>query len=178
LRRTGADLLAQKDTRIADASRHLDGPNSLADQLISTFRTWQTSPTRCAPARTKGMHWPPGWTWQLPKCGRKKRLLTTAYLGTQHPDSKALHFLLEANEIEVKLTRARKRLKANDFLDVYDVYRLEPRQKLWEAHFHYTSANANPRRFAKGHLKFPNTMSRDERLQRAQAPAERYEIYR
>jgi hypothetical protein len=124
------------------------------------------------------MHWPPGWTWQLPKCGRKKRLLTTAYLGTQHPDSKALHFLLEANEIEVKLTRARKRLKANDFLDVYDVYRLEPRQKLWEAHFHYTSANANPRRFAKGHLKFPNTMSRDERLQRAQAPAERYEIYR
>ncbi len=46
-------------------------------------------------------------------------------------------------------------------------YRLQPRQKLWEAHFHYTTANANARRFAKGHLKFPEAMGRDERLQRS-----------
>ena len=57
-------------------------------------------------------------------------------------------------------------------------YRLQPRQKLWEAHFHYTTANANARRFAKGHLKFPEAMGRDERLQRAQASAERCQVYR
>ena len=74
--------------------------------------------------------------------------------------------------------RARKQLKPNDFLDVYDIYRLQPRQKLWEAHFHYTTATANARRFAKGHLKFPEAMGRDERLQRAQASAERCPVYR
>jgi hypothetical protein len=104
--------------------------------------------------------------------------LTTAYLDTQHPDSKALRFLIEAGEVEVRLTRSRKRLKANDFLDVYDIHRLQPRAKLWEAHFHYTSATANARRFAKGHLKFPDAMSRDQRLQRVLAPSERYQIYR
>ena len=179
LRRTGADLLAQKDTRIAHASRHLDGPNSLADQLDFYIQDMADIADALRAGPDQGHALATRLDLAVTEVrAEKKRLLTTAYLGTQHPDSKALHFLLEANEIEVKLTRARKRLKANDFLDVYDVYRLEPRQKLWEAHFHYTSANANPRRFAKGHLKFPNTMSREERLQRAQAPAERYEIYR
>lgn len=179
LRRTANDLLAQKSTRIAHAARHLDGPNSLADQLdfyiqdmADIAASLRTGPAQGHPLATR-----------LEQAitevqAEKKRLLTSAYLNTQHPDSKALRFLVEAGEVEVTLDKSRKKLKDNDFLDVYDIHRLQPRVKLWEAHFHYTSATANARRFAKGHLKFANAMSRDEQLQRALAPTERYDIYR
>ncbi|WP_060500603.1 hypothetical protein [Pseudomonas sp. NBRC 111133] len=179
LRRSGNDLLAQKTARIAHASRHLDGPNSLADLLDFYIQDMAdiAAPLRAGPDQGHSL------AARLEQAitevqAEKKRLLTTAYLNTQHPDSKALRFLVEAGEVEVRLTRSRKKLKANDFLDVYDIYRLQPRAKLWEAHFHYTSATANARRFVKGHLKFPDAMSRDERLQRALAPTERYQIYR
>lgn len=179
LGRMGDDLLAQQNTRVAHASRHLKGPNDLADQLDFYMQDM---------AKTAGVlrDGPSQWHSLATRLDQaidevqaeKKRLLTIAYLGTLQPDSKALRFLVEAGEIEIKLTRSRKKLKASDFLDVYDVYRLQPRQKLWEAHFHYTTANADARRFAKGHLKFPDAMSRDERLERALAPAERNDIYR
>ncbi|WP_248917752.1 DUF6543 domain-containing protein [Pseudomonas entomophila] len=179
LRRTGNDLLAQKAARIAHASRHLDGPNSLADQIDFYIQDMSEIAGQLRAGPEQGHALATRLDQAITEVqAEKQRLLTAAYLGTQHPDSKALRFLLEAEEIEVKLTRRRKKLKANDFLDVYDVYRLQPRQKLWEAHFHYTSASANARRFAKGHLKFADAMSRDERLQRAQAQAERYDIYR
>ncbi|BBH43919.1 hypothetical protein [Pseudomonas sp. KU43P] len=179
LRRTANDLLTQKSTRVAHAARHLDGPNSLADQLDFYIQDMAdiAAPLRAGPDQGHAL------ATRLEQAmtevqAEKKRLLTIAYLDTRHPDSKALRFLVEAGEVEVKLTKSRKKLKANDYLDVYDVYRLQPRQKLWEAHFHYTSPSINARRFAKGHLKFPDAMSREERLQRALAPAERYQIYR
>ncbi|QJQ13106.1 hypothetical protein A3L25_028195 [Pseudomonas putida] len=179
LHRFGNDLLRQKDARIAHAARHLDGPNSLSDQLDFYIQDMAdiAGPLRAGPDQGHSL------ATRLDQAiaevqAEKKRLLTIAYLGTLHPDSKALRFLVDADEVEIKASRRRKKLKANDFLDVYDVYRLQPRQKLWEAHFHYTSVDANARRFAKGHLKFPDAMGRDERLQRALAPAERYDIYR
>ncbi|MFF7061674.1 hypothetical protein [Pseudomonas sp. NPDC008258] len=179
LRRTGNDLLAQKTARIAHASRHLDGPNSLADLLEFYVQDMSevAAQLRTGPEQEHSL------ASRLEQAidevqEEKQRLLTRAYLASQHPDSRALRFLVEADEVEVRLSKSRKKLKANDFLDVYDIYRLQPRQKLWEAHFHYTSASAAARRFAKGHLKFPNAMSRDERLQRALAATERYDIYR
>ncbi|WP_043198292.1 DUF6543 domain-containing protein [Pseudomonas putida] len=179
LRRTGNDLLAQKTARITHASRHLDGPNSLADQLDFYVQDMSEVAAQLRTGPEQGHALATRLDQAITEVqAEKKRLLTSAYLGTRHPDSKALRFLLEAHEVEVRSGKSRKKLKANDFLDVYDVYRLQPRQKLWEAHFHYTSANADARRFAKGHLKFPDAMSRDEQLQRALAPTERYHIYR
>ncbi|BBU42196.1 hypothetical protein PPTS312_01110 [Pseudomonas putida] len=179
LRRTGNDLLAQKTARVAYAARHLEGPNSLADQLDFYIQDMADIAATLRTGPDQGHSLAARLEQAITEVqAEKKRLLTTAYLDTQHPDSKALRFLIEAGEVEVRLTRSRKRLKANDFLDVYDIYRLQPRAKLWEAHFHYTSATANARRFAKGHLKFPDAMSRDERLQRVLAPSERYQIYR
>lgn len=179
LRRTGNDLLAQKSGRIAHASRHLHGPNSLADQLDFYVQDMSEVAVQLSTGSEQGHSLARRLEQAIDEVkAEKQRLLTSAYLGTQHPDSKALRFLVEADEVEVRLSKSRKKLKANDYLDVYDIYRLQPRQKLWEAHFHYTSATANARRFAKGHLKFPDAMSRDERLQRALAPTERYQIYR
>ncbi|CAI3810600.1 hypothetical protein GLGCALEP_06096 [Pseudomonas sp. MM221] len=179
LRRTGNDLLAQKTARIAHASRHLDGPNSLADQLDFYVQDMSEVAVQLHTGPAQGHSLATRLDQAITEVqAEKQRLLTSAYLGTRHPDSKALRFLVEAGEVEVKSSKSRKKLKANDFLDVYDVYRLQPRQKLWEAHFHYTSVNADARRFAKGHLKFPDAMSRDERLHRALAPRERYQIYR
>ncbi|MFV3287447.1 hypothetical protein ACNFBR_01780 [Pseudomonas sp. NY11955] len=179
LRRTGNDLMAEKNARISHAARHLDGPNSLADLLDFYIQDMADIAAQLQAGPGQGHSLASRLEQVIAEVqAEKQRLLTTAYLGTQHPDSKALRYLLEAGEIEVTLARSRKKLKANDFLDVYDVYRLQPRQKLWEAHFHYTSASTNARRFAKGHLKFADAMSRDERLQRALAPAERYDIYR
>ena len=179
LRRTGADLLAQHNARVAHASRHLKGPNDLADQLDFYIQDMANTAKDLRNGPDQGHSLATRLDQAIAEVqAEKKRLLTIAYLGTLQPDSKALRFLVEAGEIEIKLTRSRKKLKANDFLDVYDIYRLQPRQKLWEAHFHYTTANVDARRFAKGHLKFPDAMSRDERLERALAPAERNEIYR
>ncbi|WP_455887897.1 hypothetical protein [Pseudomonas rustica] len=179
LRRTGNDLLAQKTARINHASRHLDGPNSLADQLDFYVQDMSEVAVQLRTGPEQGHSLATRLDQAITQVqAEKQRLLTRAYLGTRHPDSKALRFLVELGEVEVKLSKSRKKLKAKDFLDVYDIYRLSPRQKLWEAHFHYTSASADARRFAKGHLKFPDAMSRDEQLQRALAPTERYQIYR
>ncbi|MFG0408727.1 hypothetical protein [Pseudomonas sp. FYR_11] len=179
LRRIGNDLLSQQAARLNHAARHLDGPNSLADlldfylqDLAEIAGNLRSGPDREQPLASRIEQ-------AITEVrAEKQRLLTCAYLGTRYPDSKALRFLVEAHEVEIAPNRARKQLKANDFLDVYDIYRRQPRQKLWEAHFHYTTANANARRFAKGHLKFPEAMGRDERLQRAQASAERCQVYR
>ncbi|WEK31412.1 MAG: hypothetical protein P0Y58_04240 [Candidatus Pseudomonas phytovorans] len=179
LRRTGNDLLAQKAARIAHASRHLDGPNSLADLLDFYVQDMSEVAVQLRTGPEQGHSLASRLEQAIDEVkAEKQRLLTSAYLGTRHPDSRALRFLVQADEVEVRLSKRRKKLKANDYLDVYDIDRLQPRQKLWEAHFHYTSASAAARRFAKGHLKFPNAMSRDERLQRALAATERYDIYR
>ncbi|MBX4378260.1 hypothetical protein K4H02_24700, partial [Mycobacterium tuberculosis] len=51
---------------------------------------------------------------------------------------------------------------------------------LWEAHFHYRSAEAPARDFAKGHLKFwePRGKDREARMEEASSAAERLQVYR
>ena len=51
---------------------------------------------------------------------------------------------------------------------------------LWEAHFHYRSADAPARAFVKGHLKFwePRGKARDAQMEEASSAAERLQIYR
>ncbi|WDY58450.1 hypothetical protein [Pseudomonas sp. PSKL.D1] len=181
LQRVGNSLLTQKDSRIALASRYTSEPNSLAD-LMDWHIQDMTDIARQLRAGTEDGH---ALATRLDQAvsdmqAEKRRLLTQAYLDNQHPDSKALRYLVEQDQIEITPSTSRKRLKANDYLDVYVIHRRQPRQKLWEVHFHYTAADANPREFAKGHVKFwePRSMSRDEQLQRSLDPAERIRIYR
>jgi len=181
LRRVGTSLLEQKAGKLALVARYSNEPNSLADLM-----DWQIQDmadiARQLTART---------TERQPLAERlnaaveelqaeKSRLLTDAYFNTRHPDSKALRYLHQQGQIEITLSKARKRLKADDYLDVYSIFRKQPRQMLWEAHFHYTSPQAAARRFAKAHLKFwePRGMSREEKLERSRDPAERIHIYR
>jgi hypothetical protein len=181
LRRVGTRLLEQKADKLALITRYSNEPNSLADLM-----DWQIQDmTEIAGQLTAGPAEGQALARQLKEAVEelqieKRRLLTDAYLNTQHPDSKALRYLFEEGQVEITLSKARKRLKANDYLDVYSIHRKQPRQMLWEAHFHYTSAQAAPRAFAKGHLKFwePRAMSRDEKLEHSLDPAERINIYR
>ena len=182
LRRMAEDLLVRKDAKIALASRsyprepnslkdilewHIEDMGDIASQLESATEDVKDLASRLREAIAQMQ-------------AEKQRLLTSAYLDTRHPDSKALRFLFEADQIDITQSQPRKRLKDNDYLDVYRVNRKVPQQKLWEVHFHYNSADAAPRAFAKGHLKFsePHAMSRDEQLMLSNTPAERLRIYR
>ncbi|MFP3403831.1 DUF6543 domain-containing protein [Pseudomonas sp. SIMBA_065] len=181
LRQVGTSLLAQKADKLALIARYSKEPNSLADLM-----DWQIQDMAdIARQLTAGPADGQALAVQLNEAvaqlqAEKRRLLTDAYFNTQHPDSTALRYLYQEGHIEIALAKTRKRLKQNDYLDVYAIHRIQPRQKLWEAHFHYTSAQAAPREFAKGHLKFwePRAMNRDERLQRSHDSAERINIYR
>ncbi|MDH0303905.1 MULTISPECIES: DUF6543 domain-containing protein [unclassified Pseudomonas] len=181
LRRTGRRLLAQKDERIALAKRYANEPNSLADlmdwQIEDMSGISQKLNTGTAADKTLASQLD---TAVQEMQEEKRRMLTDAYFNTRHPDSTALGFLVRENQVEVMAITVRKRLKANDYLDVYSITRKAPRQKLWEAHFHYSSAQAAPRAFAKGHLKFwePRAMSRAEQLERSTTARERISIYR
>ncbi|MNJ58260.1 hypothetical protein D3C77_538880 [compost metagenome] len=112
----------------------------------------------------------------------KDRLLTDAYLNTRHPDAKALRYLYQANRLQIARTTTRKALRnTNDYLDVYQIRDVQaPAKVLWEAHFHYRSANAAPHGFVKGHLKFwePRGMAREVRLEATTNATERLGIYR
>nr|EPB93681.1 hypothetical protein L321_22962 [Pseudomonas plecoglossicida NB2011] len=181
LHRIGEGLLARQDAKVALASRYSDEPNSLADlmdwhieDMLDIAQQLRAGPPADQPLAARLEQAMAGMQ------AEKRRLLTDAYFGTRHPDSKALRYLFDEGQIEIGLARSRKRLRADDYLDVYTVNRIQPRQPLWEAHFHYTNAQDNPRAFAKGHLKLcePRSMSRDEQLQRSLDPAEQIRIYR
>lgn len=181
LRSVGTRLLARADARIALAARYTDQPNSLADlmewqiqdmadiasQLEADARAGQPLASELRTAITALRT-------------QKRRLLIDAYLNTRHPDSSALRYLLQEGQVEISLAKARKRLGEKDYLDVYTIDRKLPRQKLWEAHFHYSRAEDPPRAFAKGHLKFwePRAVGRDEQLDRSTTAAGRISIYR
>ncbi|MNP04074.1 hypothetical protein D3C76_959790 [compost metagenome] len=181
LRRVGTSLLAQKAGKLALAARYSKEPNSLADLMDWQIQDMDDIARQLAAGPAEGQ----ALAGQLNEAvealqAEKRRLLTDAYFNTRHPDSKALRYLHQQGQIEITLSKARKQLKANDYLDVYSIFRKQPRQMLWEAHFHYTRAQAAARAFAKGHLKFwePRGMSREEKLERSLDPAERIHIYR
>ena len=90
LRRTGNDLLAQKSTRVAHASRHMDGPNSLADLLDFYVQDMSEVAVKLRTGPEQGHSLASRLEQAISEVqAEKQRLLTSAYLGTQHPDSKA-----------------------------------------------------------------------------------------
>ena len=187
LRHRAKSLLAQKDARIALAARYSSEPNSLMDLL-----DWQIQDMREVEQQlgSANDHASTALSAQLHDAiatvtTEKQRLLTDAYLDTRHPDSSALRYLYQQKRIQITLTKARKPLRnANDYLDVYQIKDVQaPSHVLWEAHFHYHSADAAPRDFAKAHLKLweprpEREREREARLERANTAAERIEIYR
>ncbi|MGE8388461.1 MAG: hypothetical protein ACN6O4_10570 [Pseudomonas sp.] len=181
LRRVGTSLLEQKAAKLALVARYTNEPNSLADLMdwqIQDMADIARQLTARSAERQPLVERLNAAVDELQ--AEKRRLLTDAYFNTRHPDSKALRYLHQQGLIEITLSKARKRLKADDYLDVYSIFRTQPRKILWEAHFHYTSAQAAARRFAKAHLKFWESrgMSREEKLERSPDPAERIHIYR
>jgi hypothetical protein len=182
--RRAARLLAQTDQRLALAARYGNEPNSLADLM-----DWHIDDLRQVAQQLENVEAPEArrLSSQLSDAiilvrGEKRRLLTDAYLNTRHPDANALRYLHEQGRLQISLSTSRKPLRtANDFLDVYEVRDREaPHKVLWEAHFHYRSADAAPRAFAKAHLKFweARGKEREARLEEAGTAAQRLEIYR
>lgn len=184
LRHRAASLLARKDKRMAIAARYTDEPNSLADlmdwQIEDMLDVSQQLASSDKPEDKKRVS-------ELGQAvesvtAEKHRLLTDAYLKTRHPDGKALRYLSERKRLQITRTTARKALsKADDYLDVYQIRDVQaPQAVLWEAHFHYRSADAPARGFAKGHLKFwePRGKPREARMEEASSAAERLQVYR
>ncbi|MBV4489529.1 hypothetical protein HU760_002830 [Pseudomonas sp. RD9SR1] len=184
LRHRAASLLAQKDTRLAVAARYTDEPNSLSDLM-----DWQIEDMREVAQQLASSDQPKDIEQvnELAKAvesvtAEKHRLLTDAYLNTRHPDARALRYLSEQHRLQIARTTIRKALsKPDDYLDVYQIRDVEAAQTvLWEAHFHYRSADAPARAFVKGHLKFwePRGKAREARMEEASSTAERLQIYR
>lgn len=184
LRHRAASLLAQKDKRLAIAARYTDEPNSLADLM-----DWQIEDMREVAQQLASSDKPKDIDQvnQLTEAvealtAEKHRLLTDAYLNTRHPDARALRYLSEQHRLQIARSTIRKALsKPDDYLDVYQIRDVQaPQAVLWEAHFHYRSADAPARGFAKGHLKFwePRGKARDARMEEASSAAERLQIYR
>ncbi|MND98516.1 hypothetical protein D3C80_908740 [compost metagenome] len=184
LRRRASRLLEQKDERIRAASRYADEPNSLTDLM-----DWQIDDMREVAQQLETVDTPEAANLATDLRAavgltetEKDRLLTDAYLNTRHPDAKALRYLYQANRLQIARTTTRKALRnTNDYLDVYQIRDVQaPAKVLWEAHFHYRSANAAPHGFVKGHLKFwePRGMAREVRLEATTNATERLGIYR
>lgn len=184
LRHRAASLLAQKDNRMAIAARYTDEPNSLTDLM-----DWQIDDMLEVAKQLEAANDPKAK--ELPASLRaaaeavkaqKKQQLTDIYLNSRHPDARALRYLFRENRLSITHTTLRKALsKANDYLDVYQIRDVQaPDKVLWEAHFHYRSAEVPAREFSKGHLKFyePRGKAREARLEEAASAAERLQIYR
>lgn len=115
----------------------------------------------------------------------RRDMLTSLYLNTKHPTANSLQFLHQERRIDIELTVVRKVLSSNDYLDVYEIRRLpEPGQVkgdgLWEAHFHYASADTPRRQFSKAHLKvwWQRKLGREAQMRAAASGKDLLEIYR
>ena len=115
----------------------------------------------------------------------RRDMLTSLYLNTRHPTANSLRYLYQERKITIEATVRRKALSASDFLDIYEIRRIaEPGQKkgdgLWEAHFHYPSAETPARQFSRGHLKvwWQRKMGRKTQLSAAVSGQDFLEIYR
>ncbi|MDD2048062.1 dermonecrotic toxin domain-containing protein [Pseudomonas putida] len=115
----------------------------------------------------------------------RRDMLTSLYLNTQHPTANSLRYLYQERRITIEPTVRRKALSSNDYLDIYEIRRLaEPGQQkgdgLWEAHFHYPSAETPARQFSRGHLKvwWQRKLGRKAQLSAAASGQELLEVYR
>ncbi|MNN18870.1 hypothetical protein D3C81_1320900 [compost metagenome] len=115
----------------------------------------------------------------------RRDMLTSLYLNTRHPTANSLRYLHQESKIIIEPTVQRKALSSSDYLDIYEIRRLaEPGQQkgdgLWEAHFHYPSAETPARQFSRGHLKvwWQRKMGRKTQLNAAVSGQDVLEIYR
>ncbi|MEG0860197.1 MAG: hypothetical protein RSD81_17485 [Pseudomonas sp.] len=115
----------------------------------------------------------------------RRDMLTSLHLNTQYPTANSLRFLYQEQRITIEPTVRRKALSSNDYLDVYEIRRLpEAGQNkgdgLWEAHFHYPSAETSTRQFSRGHLKvwLQRKLGREAQLRAAGPGKDLLEIYR
>lgn len=114
---------------------------------------------------------------------RKRTLLKTLHLASSRPTGESLAYLHAERQITIARTVERKRLAADDYLDVYEVRKAQGPVRgsgLWEVHLHYSSQAANRRQFSKGHLKLwaERTWGRETQLQAAKTNQQFLEIYR
>ncbi len=115
----------------------------------------------------------------------RRDMLTSLYLNTQYPTANSLRFPYQEQRITIEPAVHRKALSSSDYLDVYEVRRLpEAGQSkgdgLWEAHFHYPSAETSGQQFSKGHLKvwWKRKLGREAQLRAAGPGKDLLEIYR
>ncbi|MDF9617356.1 hypothetical protein P5705_06855 [Pseudomonas entomophila] len=87
----------------------------------------------------------------------RQDLLEALYLTTSHPNAESLRYLLARDQVTVTRVPGRTRLKADDYLEIYEIRRKpregRPGNGLWEAHFHYPAVDTSGRLFSKGHIK-------------------------
>ncbi|MNM45515.1 hypothetical protein D3C81_564410 [compost metagenome] len=115
----------------------------------------------------------------------RQDLLEALYLTTSHPNAESLRYLLSRDQVAVTRVPGRTRLKADDYLDVYEIRRRprsggQPGNGLWEAHFHYPAADTPGRQFSKGHIKLwaERKLGREAQLRAAIERNELLLIYR
>lgn len=115
----------------------------------------------------------------------RQDLLEALYLTTSHPNAESLRYLLARDQVTVVRVPGRTPLKADDYLDVYEIRRKlrkegRPGSGLWEAHFHYPAADTPRRQFSKGHIKLwaERKLGREAQLRAALARNELLPIYR
>lgn len=92
------------------------------------------------------------------EASRHKSLL----LKKRPPTVQALEWLMQNNEIVIKKTMKRRRLKGpdNDYLDEYTISNRSDHSVLWYAHFHYSTDWARARAFLRARLKTPQEQTR------------------
>lgn len=178
LRSEGTRLVAQTEEEIRSAERYMEQPQTLADRLdqhtdkltsVHDELNADTSPVLKdklfkAIKRTRDA---------------KYQALTTTYFNTQYPESWVVRTLKELGAINVRRVDNRRRTADGHYLDIYriDKAHTADTELLWEAHFHYPSADAPAHAFTQGHLKLPKAKSRSEQLIRAANRNERLRIY-
>lgn len=178
LRSEGTRLVAQTEAEIRSAERYMEQPQTLADRLDQHMD------------KLTGVHnelnaeASPVLKDKLFKAIKRTRdakyqALTTIYFNTQYPESWVVRALKELGAVTVRRVDKRTRTADGHFLDIYriDKVRAAGSELLWEAHFHYPSANAPAHAFTQGHLKLPKAKSRSEQLMRAANRYERLRVY-
>jgi len=181
LRQRGRELIKQIDTAINHAGHYLGQPNTLADLLDWRLEDMEqvARALKDVGASEQGLVTElQGGITRLRL--EKQRLLIAAYSSTPRPSAEGLKYLKEHAAVEITPGVVRKRLGAENFLDIYEIRRSGQSKGLWEAHFHYKQSDTPSRGFFKGHLKLwsQRKLGREAQLEHARTSQEWIEIYR
>ncbi|HDS1819968.1 TPA: hypothetical protein QEM96_004672 [Pseudomonas putida] len=178
LRSEGTRLVVQTEEEIRSAERYMEQPQTLADRLDQHMDKL-TSVHNELNAETSPVLKEKLFTAIKRTRDAKYQALTTIYFNTQYPESWVVRALKELGAVTVRRVDKRTRTADGHYLDIYRIDKVHAAdtELLWEAHFHYPSADAPARAFTQGHLKLPKAKSRSEQLMRAANRHERLRIY-